>query len=304
MLRLLWMVSLVFVTSSVIDIEAQAATKTMSLSEVKKLVAGLGLEDAGDKTSYVEIDNQGTRNLSIVLRPVDDGKYMQFYVRVGDVAKDKINDMPSKKMLAYNDNHSFYFTIGGPDDDLVFLQERLDASTVTPQLIRQHIDDLIAAVDDTVDLWDTSKWQTSAPSAGCKGLGEEASLVLLNAVFASDNKSKSDDVHRRASSTFKIGDPFYIYIRPSGFACIKEEGSYKAKFDVDVQIILKDDVVVDQKGIMKPVFDAEVPIKNVDLNITDTISGLIPENFLIKVHVKDLVANRSVDATLPLTMIK
>ena len=124
MLRLLCMVlSLASVIDFAVDIEAQAATKTMSLSAIKKLVAGLGFEDAGDKNSYVEIDNQGSRNLSIVLRPVDDDKYMQFYVRVGDVPKDKINDLPSRKMLAYNDNHSFYFTVGGPDDDLVFLQE-------------------------------------------------------------------------------------------------------------------------------------------------------------------------------------
>ena len=305
MLRATWMaLSFVFLTSFVIHIEAQAATKTMSLSALQKLVAGLGFEDTGDKSSYVEIDNQGSRNLSIVLRPVDDDKYMQFYVRLADVPKDKFTDMPSKKMLEYNDNHLFYFTVGGTDNDLVFLQERLDALTVTPQLIRQHIDNLNAAVDETVDLWDTSKWQTSTPSAGCKGPGEDPSLVLLNAAFASDNLSKFDDLHRRESSTFKIGDPFYIYIRPSGFACLKEEGFYKAKFDIDIQLILKDKVVVNQESVIKPVFESSVPIKNVDINITDKISGLVPDDFIIKVHVKDLVANKSVDATLPLTMIK
>ncbi len=305
MLRSIWMaLSFVLLTSFVIDIEAQAATKTLSLSALQKLVSGLGFEDMGDKTSYVEIDNQGSRKLSIVLRPVDDDKYMQFYVRLGDVPKDKLTDMPSRKMLGYNDNHSFYFTLGGPDDDLVFLQERLDASTITPQLVRQHIDDLNAAVDETVDLWDTSKWQTSTPNAGCKGPGENASLILLNAVFASDNVSKFDDLHRRESSTFKLGDPFYIYIQPSGFSCIKEEGSYKAKFDVDIQLILKDKVVVNQEGVLKPIFEAGVPIKNVDINITDKISGLIPEDFTIRVRVKDLVANKSVDAMLPLNIIK
>ncbi len=142
---------------------AEAPAKTVDVAALQKLVAGLGLEDTGDKKEYVTVAGQGGNGYAVSFTPSDDKSYVTVTTGFPSVPKDKMALMPMLKMLKYNDTHLFNFALASDKDgsSFVVMEAHLAATAVTPQ----SIDFLVATADETTELWDIDKW---APANGAK----------------------------------------------------------------------------------------------------------------------------------------
>ena len=296
--RVVSALSLMLLTSMTAALRADDAPRTMSVKGLQALVTGLGLADAGDKSSFVEIDNQGGRGLAILMHPVEDDKYVQFYTNLATIPKDKLAAMPCQKILAYNDDSAFYFTVGGTDNGSLFLQARLDASTITPQLLRREIDGLIAAADETADLWDTDKWKSDAPAATAAAAApavpektydamqadadarwEKTPMEIRHAMFTTDKVDGFGNYTQRPDATFKWGDVAHIYFEPFFYDWKPAENGLQAlNVAVDVELKQKDGtVLMDQKNMLggQPL-GRKWKIKEVDYTLDLTLKDTLP----------------------------
>ncbi len=149
--------------------EAEPAPKTIDVPALQKLVAGLGLEDTGDKTTDVVVTGQGSNGYTVSFLPSNDKSYVVVSTAWQTIPKDKLSMLPAMKLLEYNTTHVFGFSLGTDKDDskFIILESHIDAPAVTPQSMRQYIDILVASADETAELWDLDKW-TSANGAKAK----------------------------------------------------------------------------------------------------------------------------------------
>ena len=154
---------LVLLASPLGPVGAWAAPKTTSLKAIQTMVDGLGLEDTSDKKTQVEIGGKGKYAITIYVLPLDDGSTLSIGTSLGEIPADKIAAMPAERMLEFNDTHFFHFIIGETGaSKTLFFNAVIDASTLTPQLLRQKIDDLTATADEGNDLWNQDNWKTPA----------------------------------------------------------------------------------------------------------------------------------------------
>ena len=209
-------------------------SKTISVPDLQSLVSGMGLTDSGDKKSYVSIDHQGDRDVTVTLQPVEDGKYVSMFAGLGEISAAKLPAALAEKMLEYNDTHRFYFTIGGDDAKTGYLQTRLDAAAVNPKTLRAALDELIATVDETKDLWDQDGWAAgdkagviAGASGGAKDYAtlqgeadvawEAAPLKIKTAIFTKDKVPGFGEYEARSTSAFKSSEVMHLYVEPVSF---------------------------------------------------------------------------------------
>ena len=68
-------------------------------------------------------------------------------------------------MLRFNDDHQPYFSLSdGDGSHQLYMQLRLSAPAVSPQTLRAGIDAVLAAADDSSDLWTPEKWTAASIS--------------------------------------------------------------------------------------------------------------------------------------------
>ena len=67
---------------------AHAASKTIDMAALRKMVGGLGLEDSGDGKTFVKVENQGSRGLTIDDQPNTDGSDVLVYAPLATVPAD------------------------------------------------------------------------------------------------------------------------------------------------------------------------------------------------------------------------
>jgi hypothetical protein len=251
-----------------------AAGTTVSIDQLSSLVAGMGLDDVGDKKTFVRVENQGKSAATVTMNPVDDGRFVAFYTSLGPVPADKMAAMPMKTMLEHDDSSAFYFTLGSGDPQTLYLQDRIDSATVSAKVLRERIDAMLDEVETTRDLWDQDKWTAPATvplsaktaeaglggtdngyaalSAKADAAWEQAPLAANVMTFTKGEQKEPGHFIPLGVSTFHTGDTAYLYVQPVGFAW-KTEVDGSVSSGVGLDLVLKTaagDVLMDAKNIV------------------------------------------------------
>ena len=310
-------------------------SKTISVPDLQSLVSGMGLTDSGDKKSYVSIDHQGDRDVTVTLQPVEDGKYVSMFAGLGEISAAKLPAAPAEKMLEYNDTHRFYFTIGGDDSKTGYLQTRIDAVALSPKTLRAALDELIATVDETKDLWDQDTWSAGdkagaiAPAgaaasgakdtaSGAKGYAalqdaadaawEAAPLGIKTAVFAKDKVAGYGDYEARGAAPFKNGDVVHTYIEPVSFDWKQLPGG-KYGIDLSADILIQTKAggskIIDQKNFLHLADGFASKFKTVDMTANITLEdSLAATDYVITFTVHDAVGHKVASVDMPFSIVK
>ena len=304
-----------------------AEDKTVSLPDLQGLVAGMGLTDTGDKKSYVSVDHQGDRDLTVTLQPVEDGKYLSLFASLGEIPAAKLPAAPAEKMLEYNDTHRFYFTVGGDDAKTGYLQTRIDAAAVSPKVLREAIDELVTSVDETKDLWDQDGWPGAskasdktapAPDAGANdymalqdqadAAWKAAPLKIRTAIFAKEKVPGFAEYDVRSTSQYKSGDVVHTYIEPVFYDWKPlPGGKYGIELSADILIQTKagGSKVIDQKNFLHLADSFPTKFKSVDMVANITLEdSLAATDYVITFTVHDAVGNKVASVDMPFSIVK
>ena len=300
-------------------------SKTISVPDLQSLVSGMGLTDSGDKKSYVSIDHQGDRDVTVTLQPVEDGKYVSMFAGLGEISAAKLPAAPAEKMLEYNDTHRFYFTIGGDDAKTGYLQTRLDAAAVNPKTLRAALDELIATVDETKDLWDQDGWAAgdkagviAGASGGAKDYAtlqgeadvawEAAPLKIKTAIFTKDKVPGFGEYEARSTSAFKSSEVMHLYVEPVSFTWKHlPGGKYGVDLTADLLIQTKGggSKVIDQKGFLHLATDFASSFKTVDMTANITLEdSLAATDYVITFTVHDDIGHKVASVDVPFSIVK
>ena len=300
--------------------------KTITVPDLQTLVSGMGLTDSGDKKRYVSVDHQGERDLTITLQPVEDGKYLSLFAALGEIPAAKLPAAPTEKMLEYNDTHRFYFTIAGDAEKVGYLQTRIDAVALSPKTLRTALDELIATVDETKDLWDQDGWTTAdkagaiapAGASGTKDYAalqdaadaawEAAPLGIKTAVFAKDKVAGYGDYEVRGAAPFKNGDVVHTYIEPVSFDWKPlPGGKYGIDLTADILIQTKSggSKIIDQKNFLHLADGFASKFKTVDMTANITLEdSLAATDYVITFTVHDAVGHKVASVDMPFSIVK
>ena len=303
------------------QVRADAASKTISVAELQTIVAGLGLEDTGDKKTYVSIASQGKSGVTVNVFPTDDNTVALVYTSLGEIPKDKLALVPTEKMLEYNDLHGFFFSISGDDAKNINLEARLPAAVVSPQGLRKKIDALLEAVDETQSLWGADNWTAAAAGAPAKepakdyktlqndadAAWEAAPLELHHVLFTVDKVESYGDYAARDSSVFKTGEPLHIYVEPVNFLWRPQaSGRYAFGVSADLLITTKaGDVIIDKKNAVTLAPEFPYKMKIVDVTFNVNLGPSLPAtDYAVTVTVHDLNSPKVASASLPFSIVK
>lgn len=202
--------------SKIID----TAAKTIDMAALRKIVSGLGLEDSGDGKTYVKVENQGSRGLTIYYLPNTDRSNLLVYAPLAAVPSDRMAGMPAAKLLAFNDRHLAYFTLGGDDAHTIYLQYRIQAAAVTPASLRAATDAVLAEADETTDLWNSDKWTAGEASPVPFGVN--------NVMFTQTDTDAFSAYQKRPSNVFTPAEKMFTYAELTGLTYRPDGNGFKS----------------------------------------------------------------------------
>ena len=278
---------------------AHAASETVDFAAVRSLAAGLGLEDNGDKKTYVRADNQGSQNYSVWLSPSDEGASLLIYTFLEDIAADKMKSVPMQGMLEFNDTHPIYFSINDNNGaKRIFLQCRLAGPAVTPQVVRKTIDGLLGAADETKDLWKAANWKEASAAP------EAVSFTTHHAMFVTQRTDTIGDYHPRPSNAFAPGEKLITYVEPVGFD-YKPVGPDTYQFGVTIDLELRTKggkIIGGQTNFMNQNLTSHEKPKEFFLDITLNLDAAPADEYVVAYTLHDNASNRTTRIEQPFTI--
>ncbi len=147
---------------------ATPAGKKLTDDDLVKMIEDLGYEvtrppQPGDAVKRVRIKvTRGNFDCPMNVNLGNNGETLLSFVNLGVPTDAALADAPRlMKLLQQNDG----LLDGGrvqfrmnPTSKAIFLARTVDNRGITPKLLREHIEQTVAAANDTQDLWDHAKW--------------------------------------------------------------------------------------------------------------------------------------------------
>jgi hypothetical protein len=147
---------------------AAQAGKKLTDDDLVKMIEDLGYEitrlpQPGDAVKRVRIKvTRGNFDCPMNVNLGNNGETLLSFVNLGVPTEAALADAPRlMKLLQQNDG----FLDGGrvqfrmnPTSKAIFLARTTDNRHVTPKLLREHIEQTVAAAYDTQEVWDHTRW--------------------------------------------------------------------------------------------------------------------------------------------------
>jgi hypothetical protein len=107
----------------------------------------------------------------------------------------------------------------------------------------------------------------------------------------------------RADSSFGANEPILVYAEPVGYRFVRSEGAYEFGFSADFAVLSEDmEVLAGQRDYQSWRFRSRYPLFEVYLNLSYTLDGAPPGNYIIETELHDLYSDRSTNVRLPVTV--
>lgn len=136
---------------------APATSQAAALEGLKRLVDGLGYKITESGNDYIDVeDKDGTLGFSL-----SKDSELLYIDEFWTIPKDKIDKIPYRQLLTWNNTHSTFFAMGDNKDGSAYVSLITDTrmAGLTAQTLRVKIQDLTTAADDNDRLLDTATWK-------------------------------------------------------------------------------------------------------------------------------------------------
>ena len=287
------------------------AAKTIDMAAMRKMVTGLGLEDTGDGKTFVKVENQGSRGLTIDYQPNTDGSDVLVYAPLATVPDDKMAAMPGAKMLAYNDGHFAYFTLGGDDAHTIYLECRIPAAAVTPQSLRAATDALLAGADETADLWNSEKWTAGVAvnaisRSDDKPANAESAPVpfgVSNVMFTSTDTDGFSAYQKRPSSVFAPDEKMFTYVEFTGLTYRPEGDGFMSSIKITASVrATNGTMLLSDAKVGTITNNKHTKVKEVYAGLSFRVNGIAPGDYMLIYKLQDVEGGATATTEQPFTI--
>ena len=287
-----------------------ASAKGMTAAQLKALTAALGYDAKADGDT-VTIPDQGRSKSDVFLNLYDDGTAMEVNVPLEAIPPEKRAAVPYRALLLANDGERYNFVYH--DDgkqEWISLHAIYDTATLNNQSLRKALDGLLVRLDGTENIWSQDNWKVAAaaspapaPAASAACLTDKGPLAAKNVTLVSRKAAETGDIQKRPDNAFKPGEPFLVYLEPTGFQCkAGPNGHILADIDVSLKLVQGDKVLFEKPDYLTGALDSNGPINTIFYNLSADITGLAPGSYALKFDLHDIYGDRKTQAVVPLTV--
>ena len=287
---------------------AHAASKTIDMAALRKMVNGLGLEDSGDGKTFVKVENQGSRSLTIDYQLNSDGSDVLVYAPLATVPNDKAAAIPAAKMLAYNDSHVAYFTLGAGDTNTIYLEYRIQAAAATPQSLRAATDALLAEADETADLWNNDKWTagvaaSTTPWGGAPAAGEAAPVGVGNVMFTPTDTDGDSADQKRPSNVFGPDEKMFTYAEFTGLTYRPDGDGFKSAIKITASVrATNGTMLLSDASVGTITNNKHAKVREVYAGLSFRVNGIAPGDYVLIYKLQDVEGSGTATTEQPFTI--
>ena len=288
---------------------AHAASKTIDMAALRKMVSGLGLEDSGDRKTFVKVENQGSRGLTIDYQLNSDGSDVLVYAPLATVPNDKMAAIPAAKMLAYNDSHVAYFTLSAGDTNTIYLEYRIQAAAATPQSLRAATDALLAEADETADLWNTDKWtagvaaSTTLWGGNTPAAGETAPFGVGNVMFTTTDTDGYSAYQKRPSNVFAPDEKMFTYAEFTGLTYRPDGDGFKSAIKITASVrATNGTMLLSDASVGTITNNKHAKIREVYAGLSFRVNGIAPGDYVLIYKLQDVEGGGTATTEQPFTI--
>ncbi len=276
---------------------AHAASKTIDMAALRKMVSGLGLEDIGDGKTFVKVENQGSRSLTIDYQPSTDGSDVLVYAPLAAVPDDRMAAMPAAKMLAYNDGHLACFTLGGDDAHTIYLAYRIPAAAVTPQSLRAATDAVLAEADEAADLWNSDKWtagKAASTTLWGSGTSTDAEVAPVpfgvgNVMFTATDTDGFSAYQKRPSSVFTPDEKMFTYVEFTGLTYRPDGDGFKSAIKITASVRASNGtMLLSDANVGTITNNKHAKVREVYAGLSFRVNGIAPGEYVLIYKLQDV----------------
>lgn len=287
-----------------------ASAKGMTIAQLKAMATDLGY-DVTVEGNRVTIPDQGKEKWNAYLGLSEDGSNVKIYIPMSNIPPEKRAAVPYRDILLSNNVVRYYFALNTNDggDEWIDVEADYDTASLNKQSLRKAIDGLVARLGETEGLWNQDNWKvaaaapaTAAPTASAC-LTDKGPLGAKNVSLVSRKAAEVGDIQQRPTAAFKPGEPFLVYLEPTGFSCKPgPNGHTLADIDGSLKLVQGDKVLFEKTDYLKGVLDSDGPIRSVFFNLSASIDGVPPGAYALKFALRDVYGDRNADVVVPLTV--
>ena len=132
---------------------------------------------------------------------------------------------------------------------------------------------------------------------------EAAPLAVRKAVFVTGPASGYGLQEERETSTFKPGEPIYIYLEPVGYGWKSEEGVNSFGLTVGLRILTaSQQELFAQEGFLDLSTRSKARPTEFFGNVTLNLTGLTPGDYVLELLLDDLASDETATLSMPITV--